>query len=119
MNDGFTAGSAARNPSSEPTKQKNFAKVNEYMPDVSPAKTGAIADPVQEETARLERMNANYEHDRAILAKTDPAFAKNRFLDVGHAEGNGEVSDREKVKKDTNRLERLIDSKLKEHGGIR
>ena len=118
VNDGFTAGSAARNPSSEPTKQKNFAKVK-YMPDVSPAKTGAIADPVQEETARLERMNANYEHDRAILAKTDPAFAKNRFLDVGHAEGNGEVSDREKVKKDTNRLERLIDSKLKEHGGIR
>ena len=48
-----------------------------------------------EEADRLERMNANYEHDRAILAKTDPAFAKNRFRDVGHVERDGEVSDRD------------------------
>ena len=95
VNDGFTAGSAARNSSSEPAKQKNFGKVNKDIPDASLNHAGAVAAPEQEEAARLERMNANYEHDRAILAKTDPAFAKNRFLDVGHAEGNGEVSDRD------------------------
>jgi hypothetical protein len=57
-------------------------------------------NPLQksEEELRLERMNANYEHDRAILAKSDPAFAKNQFWDVGHAEGSGEMSDRDMQK---------------------
>lgn len=40
-------------------------------------------------------MNANYEHDRAVLAKTDPMFARNLFHDVGHADGSGEMSERE------------------------
>ncbi|MDD7609509.1 MAG: hypothetical protein PUJ82_01115, partial [Spirochaetales bacterium] len=48
-----------------------------------------------EEADRLERMNANYEHDRAILAKTDPAFAKNQFWDVGYADGNEELENME------------------------
>ena len=74
--------------------------------------------PEQEEAARLERMNANYEHDRAVLAKTDPLFARNEFWDVGYAEGSGEESDREKIKRDTRRVERLIDSQLKDNGGI-
>ena len=64
-------------------------------------------------------MNANYEHDKAILAKTDPMFAKNKFWNVGHAEGSGEEMDTEKIKKDTIRIERVIDSRLKENGGIR
>ncbi|MDD7609616.1 MAG: hypothetical protein PUJ82_01665, partial [Spirochaetales bacterium] len=61
--------------------QKNSGKVNE-----------STSHPVieDEEADRLERMNANYEHDRAILAKTDPAFARNQFRDVGHADGSGE-----------------------------
>ena len=82
-------------------------------------KTEPMPTPEQEEAARLERMNANYEHDKAVLAKADPMFARNQFWDVGHAEGIEEEADREKIKKDTKRLERLIDSKLKEHGGIR
>ena len=60
-------------------------------------KTEPMPTPEQEEAARLERMNANYEHDRAVLAKTDPLFARNQFWDVGHAEGSGEESDREKI----------------------
>lgn len=40
-------------------------------------------------------MNANYEHDRAVLAKTDPMFARNLFHDVGHAEGSGEITERD------------------------
>ncbi|MCM1237043.1 MAG: hypothetical protein NC489_43765, partial [Ruminococcus flavefaciens] len=41
-----------------------------------------------EEEARLERMNAAYERDRAALAKTDPAFSRGTFRDIGHAEGS-------------------------------
>ena len=40
-------------------------------------------------------MNANYEHDRAVLAKADPMSARNQFLDVGHADGSGELTERE------------------------
>ena len=60
--------------------------------------------PEQEEAARLERMNATYEHDKAVLAKADPLFARNHFRDVGHAEGCGEASDRE-IKKATQKLQ--------------
>ncbi len=45
-----------------------------------------------EEEARLERMNAAYERDRAALAKTDPAFSRGMFRDIGHAEGSDELT---------------------------
>ena len=63
--------------------------------------TGEIVGPLPEEVRRAQ-MNANYEHDKAVLAKEDPLFAKNRFWDVGHAEGSGELSnqEREKIKKE-------------------
>ena len=44
-------------------------------------------------------MNANYEHDRAVLAKTDPMSAKNQFHDVGHADGSGEMLDKRTANK--------------------
>ena len=47
------------------------------------------------ELSKLDRINANYEHDKAVLAKNDPLFAKNQFWDVGHAEGSGDLSGRE------------------------
>ena len=56
--------------------------------------TGEIVEPLPEEL-RMERMNANYEHDKAVLAKEDPLFAKNKFWDVGHAEGSGDTGNRE------------------------
>ena len=54
------------------------------------------------EEIKMAKMNANYEHDKAVLAKEDPMFAKNKFWDVGHAEGSGELSnqEREKIKKE-------------------
>ena len=73
--------------------------------DIS-GRTKQMLTPEQEEAARLERMNANYEHDKAVLAKTDPLFARNRFRDVGHAEGSGEVVDRD--------LEKLAQIKIEE-----
>ena len=106
----YTGDISEKTPASKPAQQKNSGKVNESTSHP------AIED---EEAVKLERMNANYEHDRAILAKTDPAFAKNHFRDVGHAEGNKKKMDIDKIKKNTKRLERLIDSKLKENGGIR
>ena len=42
------------------------------------------------EEIKMAKMNANYEHDKSVLAKEDPMFAKNQFWDVGHAEGSGE-----------------------------
>ena len=54
--------------------------------------------PEENEAERMARINANYEHDRAVLAKSDPMFARNEFWDVGHAEGSGEVTDRELAK---------------------
>ena len=56
--------------------------------------TGEIVEPLPEEVRRAQ-MNANYEHDKAVLAKEDPLFAKNRFWDVGHAEGSGETGNRD------------------------
>lgn len=60
----------------------------------SQGSTMAMASPMpaleQKEETRLERMNANYEHDKAVLAKADPLFARNEFWDVGHAGGSGE-----------------------------
>ena len=46
--------------------------------------------PEEQERERMARINANYEHDKAVLAKADPLFARNQFWDVGHAEGSGE-----------------------------
>ena len=42
------------------------------------------------EMTKLDRINANYEHDKAVLAKREPLFAKNQFWDVGHAEGESD-----------------------------
>ena len=59
-------------------------------------------------------MNANYEHDKAVLAKADPMFAKNKFWDVGHAEGSGEITnqEREKIKKEKlqTKIEKLLEN---------
>lgn len=51
-----------------------------------------------QEMTKLDRINSNYEHDKAVLAKNDPLFAKNQFWDVGHAEGSGEMTNSEMVK---------------------
>ena len=61
------------------------------------------------EEIKMAKMNANYEHDKAILAKADPMFAKNKFWDVGHAEGSGEISNRELEKLATLQSEELLE----------
>lgn len=58
-------------------------------------------------------MNANYEHDRAVLAKTDPMFARNLFHDVGHAAGSGEMSEREIQKIVEKQSDKLFENLLR------
>ena len=61
------------------------------------------------EEIKMAKMNANYEHDKAVLAKAAPMFAKNQFWDVGHAEGSGEISNRELEKLATLQSEELLE----------
>ncbi len=65
---------------------------------VEPEIRPVVHYPVQTKPTEAERMakiNANYEHDKRVLAKKDPMFAKNKMWDVGHAEESGEMTDRE------------------------
>ena len=57
-------------------------------------------------------MNTNYEHDKAVLAKEDPMFAKNKFWDVGHAEGSGEITNQEREKIKNEKLQTKIEKLL-------
>lgn len=67
------------------------------------------------ELSKLDRINANYEHDKAVLAKNDPLFAKNQFWDVGHADGTEEMTNSEMVKAATRTNN---DTKINLLGGI-
>ena len=69
-----------------------------------------------ETMTKLDRINANYEHDKAILAKSEPLFAKNQFWDVGHAEESGELSSRDKDKSIQDGFNQKVDEIL--NGGI-
>ena len=57
-------------------------------------------------------MNADYEHDKAVLAKTDPMSARNQFHDVGHADGSGELLSR-KVLKTENEISNIMQSEIR------
>ena len=70
--------------------------VAEQLPDIPQEQILLEPCPrkLSPEEQKLLRINANYEHDRAVLAKSDPTFmAKNQFWDVGHAQGNDEMTD--------------------------
>ena len=83
----------------------------------TPAPSPALS-AVDKEKLRMARINANYEHDKAALAKNDPLFAKNRFWDVGHAEEDGEKLDEEQVKKDTAWFENSLNDEIKNRLGV-
>ena len=46
----------------------------------------------------MARINANYEHDKKLLAKEDPAFVRSPFHNIGHAQGNEDLSERDLYK---------------------
>ena len=88
-----------------------FFRNGAYRPETEEGrkrKAGNKEESLPEEVRRAQ-MNANYEHDKAVLAKEDPLFAKNKFWDVGHAEGSGEISNRELEKLATLQSEELLE----------
>lgn len=74
----------------------------------------AFTNSMSPDEIKMARINANYEHDKAALAKSDPVFAKNQFWDVGHAENEKQnvKADEIEVKKNTNWFEEEINKKL-------
>ena len=109
----------------------NSVSTTKSVADTSPSET--ISAPLKEtltrlaesrhakkqqnlEMTKLDRINANYEHDKAILAKSEPLFAKNQFWDVGHAEESGELSSRDKDKSVQDGFNQKVDEIL--NGGI-
>ena len=96
-------------PISNEVIQNNTASESvEYSLETKKPKVYKKVEQTPEEI-KMAKMNANYEHDKAVLAKSDPLFAKNQFWDVGHAEGSGEITnqEREKIKKE--KLQTKID----------
>ena len=108
----------------------NSVSTTKSVVDTSPSET--ISAPLKEsltrlaeirhakkqqnqEMTKLDRINANYEHDKAILAKSDPLFAKNQFWDVGHAEGTEEMTNTEMLR---NAGRKNQEAKIKLLGGI-
>ena len=69
----------------------NGGKVSENESALSNSKESLRSDSDDNLTAeerRMQRINSNYEHDRAILAKTDPEFmARDQMHGVGHTDG--------------------------------
>jgi hypothetical protein len=73
-------------------------------------------DPVRDlELERLRRIEANYEKDKAMLAKEAPALARSDSHDVGHAEGGEEEADLEKIA--TKQLKNVV-SDLRKRKGV-
>ena len=60
----------------------------------SPAEHSPTLSAADKEKLRMARINANYEHDKKLLAKEDPAFVRSPFHNIGHAQGNEDDMDR-------------------------
>lgn len=60
----------------------------------SPAEHSPTLSAADKEKLRMARINANYEHDKKLLAKQDPAFVRSPFHNIGHAKGNEDDMDR-------------------------
>nr|MCR5436394.1 hypothetical protein [Treponema sp.] len=75
--------------------ERKFDFEKEIVQTIKPVVHYPVQQQKTTEADRMAKINANYEHDKKMLAKKDPMFAKNQFWDVGHAEGEGEMTDRE------------------------
>ena len=64
----------------------------------APAEHSPTLSAADKEKLRMARINANYEHDKKLLAKEDPAFVRSPFHNIGHAQGNEELSERDLYK---------------------
>ncbi len=91
-------------------RSANTARTSEAIPAPMPMKNPTPTAPTIPRTAsspntksdgeveRLRRIEANYEKDKAMLAREKaPALARSASHDVGHAEGSEETPDLKKV----------------------
>jgi hypothetical protein len=69
------------------------------VPDPVPERREPRQDARSRELERLRKIEANYEKDKAALAREKaPALARSESHDIGHAEGSGEeIMDIEKL----------------------
>lgn len=75
--------------------ERKFDFEKEIIQTIKPIVHYPVQPQKPTEADRMAKINANYEHDKRVLAKKDPMFAKNKMWDVGHAEESGELTDRE------------------------
>ena len=71
------------------TRRTEARSLAEHSPALSAA---------DKEKLRMARINANYKHDKKLLAKEDPAFVRSPFHNIGHAQGNEQLSERDLYK---------------------
>ena len=92
---------------------REFAFVKKEAVPVVKVQRKAVPEskPVLTEQQKMAKINANYEHDKKMLAKKDPMFAKNQFWDVGHAEGEGKQPNPDS-KRDTNKKTIIAANKI-------
>ena len=72
-----------------------FTAVDSTRQTPAPSPALSAAD---KEKLRMARINANYEHDKKLLAKEDPAFVRSPFHNIGHAQGTEDLSERDLYK---------------------
>ncbi|MDR0312031.1 MAG: hypothetical protein LBI14_00375 [Treponema sp.] len=86
------AGAIPDFPFSAMTEQNITENVNPSVPEF--ALHSQKNQPGNAELERLRKIEANYERDKAMLARQkQPALARSESHDVGHAEGEGETID--------------------------
>jgi len=91
---GNSEGSSTTATSQAPTDGKSTRRTEAR----SPAEHSPTLSAADKEKLRMARINANYEHDKKLLAKEDPAFVRSPFHNIGHAQGNEDLSERDLYK---------------------
>ena len=91
--------------------ERKFDFEKEIVQTIKPVVHYPVQQQKTTEAERMAKINANYEHDKKMLAKKDPVFAKNQFWDVGHAEGEGKQPNPDS-KRDTNKKTIIAANKI-------
>jgi hypothetical protein len=99
--EGIMSGSAFVN--TAVSESVHAAKTSPHLYNNVPVETPALS-PEDREAERMARINAHYEHDRAVLAREKtPALARSDTHDVGHAEGVEQTGNIDKTASQVNR----------------
>lgn len=113
-----TVQSAPRSMTASTKAQNTVHEARTVTPTTTPSPVRTQAQRTEDpELARLRRIEANYDKDKAMLAKEKaPALARSESHDVGHAEGTdaGMESDRSAIKRMSAKFTNQIKTELTE-----